>query len=64
MPFGFVLFLMGIYEVSNGVMLGFSYEFCLSSLGFQIEALWESSWGSHQFCILHACRTGILLCDS
>ena len=48
------------YGVSNGVMLGFSYEFCLSSLGFQMQAL----WGSHQFCILHACRTGILLCDS
>ena len=56
------LFLMGIYEVSNGVMLGFAYEFCLSSFGFQMEGLWGVLMGFSS--VLHECRASILLCDS
>ena len=54
------LFLLGNYEVSNVVMLGFSYEVCWSSLGFQTMAGVLMGFSP----VLHECRTSILLCDS
>ena len=56
----FFLFLLGNYEVSNVVMLGFSYEVCWSSLGFQTMAGVLMGFSP----VLHECRTSILRCDS
>ena len=53
---GSFLFLLGIYEVSNVVMLGFSYDFACHLSDFK-------RWGGFSP-VLHECRTSILLCDS